>query len=86
LKRQNPESVVDANLESEKTDNYRWTVEKLKGLFIKQDILPQIILTGRELALMNAIEIVFPHTVNMLCTWHIDKNALDQIYGDYSCM
>jgi hypothetical protein len=24
---------------------------------------------------MNAIEIVFPHSVNMLCTWHINKNV-----------
>ncbi|KAK2373976.1 protein FAR1-RELATED SEQUENCE [Trifolium repens] len=45
-------------MESEKTDNYRWALEKL-----------------RELALMNAIEIVFPHSVNMLCTWHINKNG-----------
>ncbi|KAK2418954.1 protein FAR1-RELATED SEQUENCE [Trifolium repens] len=62
-------------MESEKTDNYRWTLEKLRGLFIKQDLFPQVILTDRELALMNAIEIVFPHTVNMLCTWHINKSV-----------
>jgi hypothetical protein len=62
-------------MESEKTDNYRWALDKLKELFSKQDIFPQVILTDRELALMNAIEIVFPHSVNMLCTWHINKNV-----------
>ena len=67
-------------MESEKTDNYRWTLEKLKVLFSKQDIFPQVILTDRELALMNAIEIVFPHSVNMLCTWHINKNVFARMY------
>ncbi|KAK2366952.1 PKS-NRPS hybrid synthetase [Trifolium repens] len=66
-------------MESEKTDNYRWALEKLRELFIKKDIFPQVILTVRELALMNAIEIVFPHSVNMLCTWHIYKNVFARI-------
>ncbi|GAU43672.1 hypothetical protein TSUD_302350 [Trifolium subterraneum] len=64
-----------AYMEYEKTDNYRWALEKLKGLFTKQDILPQVIVTDRELALMHAIEFVFPHTVNLLCTWHVNKNV-----------
>lgn len=68
-------AVGFAYLEAEKTDNYRWALEKLKGLFIKQDNVPQVILTDRELALINAIEIVFPHSVNLLCTWHINKNV-----------
>ncbi|GAU16800.1 hypothetical protein TSUD_200430 [Trifolium subterraneum] len=68
-------NVGFAYMESEKTDNYRWALEKLKGLFTKQDILPQVIVTDRELALMNAIESVFPHAVNLLCTWHVNKNV-----------
>jgi alpha-glucosidase len=68
-------AVGFACMEYEKTDNYRWALEKLKGLFIKQDIFPQVIVSDRELALMNAIEIVFPQTVNTLCTWHINKNV-----------
>ncbi|GAU35842.1 hypothetical protein TSUD_56510 [Trifolium subterraneum] len=67
-----------AYMESKKTDNYRWALEELKGLFTKQDILPQVIVTDRELVLMNANEIVFPHTVNMLCTWHINKNVFSR--------
>jgi hypothetical protein len=62
-------------MECEKMENYCWVLEKLKGLFIKQDLFPNVILTDRELALMNAIEVVFPHAVNLLCTWHINKNV-----------
>jgi hypothetical protein len=62
-------------MECEKMENYCWVLEKLKGLFIKQDLFPHVILTDRELALMNAIEVVFPHAVNLLCTWHINKNV-----------
>ncbi|GAU37422.1 hypothetical protein TSUD_395410 [Trifolium subterraneum] len=67
-------NVGFAYMESEKTDNYRWALEKLKGLFTKQDILPQVIVTDRELVLMNAIEFVFPHEVNLHCMWHVNKN------------
>ncbi|GAU50943.1 hypothetical protein TSUD_375430 [Trifolium subterraneum] len=68
-------NVGFAYMESEKTNNYRWALEKLKGLFTKQDILPQVIVTDIELALMNAIGFVFPHAVNLLCTWHVNKNV-----------
>ncbi|CAN6718572.1 unnamed protein product [Malus baccata var. baccata] len=37
---------------------------------------PMVIITDRELALMNAIRIVFPSTSNLLCVWHIEKNIL----------
>ncbi|GAU24734.1 hypothetical protein TSUD_355630 [Trifolium subterraneum] len=76
-------NVGFAYMESEKTDNYRWALEKLKGLFTKQDILPQVIVTDRELALMNAIESVFPHAVNLLCTsnevgYELNLNEFEQ--------
>ncbi|GKD70891.1 PKS-NRPS hybrid synthetase, partial [Tanacetum coccineum] len=36
---------------------------------------PSVIITDRELALMNAIEEVFPSTTSLLCIWHINKNV-----------
>ncbi|CAJ2663585.1 unnamed protein product [Trifolium pratense] len=68
-------AVGFAYMESEKTDNYHWALGKLKQLITKQDIFPRVILTDREFALMNAIKDIFPHTTNMLCTWHIIKNV-----------
>jgi transposase-like protein len=62
-------------MEQEREDNFRWALEKLKGLFIKEDLFPKVILTDRDNALMNAIAVVFPHTVNMLCRFHIEKNV-----------
>ncbi|CAJ2672967.1 unnamed protein product [Trifolium pratense] len=68
-------AVGFAYMESEKTDNYHWALGKLKQLITKQDIFPRVILTDREFALMNAIKDIFPHTTNMLCTWHIIKKV-----------
>ena len=35
-----------------------------------------VIVSDRELALMNDVLIVFPRTANLLCIWHIEKNIL----------
>ncbi|GLT97852.1 hypothetical protein SLE2022_153970 [Rubroshorea leprosula] len=37
---------------------------------------PLVIISDRELALMNAIRVVFPSATNLLCVWHIEKNIL----------
>jgi hypothetical protein len=37
---------------------------------------PKVLVTDRELALMNAIADVFPGAVNLVCRWHIHKNVL----------
>ncbi|KAI5396169.1 hypothetical protein KIW84_062388 [Lathyrus oleraceus] len=53
-----------AYMESEQTENFCWVLEKLKELFVKKDMCPQVILTDRDLALMKAIEVgttVSPH-------------------------
>lgn len=34
-----------------------------------------MIITDRNLALMNAIEAVFPKTINLFCRFHINKNV-----------
>ena len=37
---------------------------------------PVSIVTDRELALMRALEVVFPRTAHILCLWHISANVL----------
>ncbi|KAH1220856.1 hypothetical protein GmHk_12G034391 [Glycine max] len=44
-------------------------------LFLRRDALPRIIVTDRDLALINAVKTVFPETTNLLCRFHIDKNV-----------
>ena len=38
--------------------------------------LPNVIVTDRELTLMNAISRVFLTATYLLCRWHINKNVL----------
>ena len=49
--------------------------DRLKGLFVRGDVYPKIIVNDRNIALMSAIAIVFPKACNILCQFHIDKNV-----------
>ncbi|KAL7164377.1 hypothetical protein ACSBR2_040314 [Camellia fascicularis] len=49
----------------EKKDNYTWALGTLHSV-MNENILPSVIVTDRELALMNAICTVFPTTTNLL--------------------
>lgn len=49
----------------------------MKSIIIDCDVeIPNVFIMDRELALMNAIEIVFPKSAHMLCKWHIKNNIL----------
>ena len=47
--------------------NFEWDLKKVKGLFVKDDMLPQVIVTNKDLTLMNALEVAFPFATNLLC-------------------
>ena len=68
-------SVAFAYLQYEKEDNYTWALGILRSV-MDENTLHSIIVTDRELALMNAICMVFPATTNLLRRWHIGKNVL----------
>ena len=68
-------SVVFVYLESKREANYRWALERLKEL-MDGCTLTRVIVTDKELALMNAIKVVFPNAANLLCRWHISRNIL----------
>ena len=54
-------------LSSETEEDYLWALKELKIVMQGKDIIdPGVVVTDRELALMNALEIVFPKTVNLL--------------------
>jgi len=50
-------------------------IKGLKGLFFRGDVYPQVIVSDRDFALMNAISVIFPETTNILCRFHINKNV-----------
>ncbi|CAG8768119.1 15070_t:CDS:2, partial [Funneliformis caledonium] len=62
------------NMGEERID-YQWALTHVARLFdgISR---PSVIVTDRELALMNAFEIIFSDSANLLCLWHINKNIL----------
>lgn len=65
--------IAFAFISEEKTKNYTWVLECLK-LTLNERMHPRVIITDRELALMNACEKVFPNATRLLCRWHISQN------------
>ncbi|XP_060969857.1 uncharacterized protein LOC133037065 [Cannabis sativa] len=68
-------SIAFVFLESEQEDNYTWALDRLKNM-MDIDFLPNVVVTDRELALINAIEKVFPVAKHLLCRYHISNNVL----------
>ncbi|KAH1266586.1 Protein FAR1-RELATED SEQUENCE 5 [Glycine max] len=64
-----------AYLEGERVSNIVLALERFRCLFLRNDRLPVVIVTDRDLALMNAVKTVFPECTNLLCRFHIDKNV-----------
>ncbi|KAL5173189.1 Protein FAR1-RELATED SEQUENCE 6 [Glycine soja] len=75
-----------AYLEAERVNNIVWALERFRGLFLRHDRLPLVIVTDRDLALMNAVKTVFPESTNLLCRvesahWAL-KRVLQNSVGD----
>jgi len=68
-------STAFAYLEGERLYNVIWALQRFRGLFMRVDALPGVIVTDRDLSLMNAVKIVFSNATNLLCRFHIDKNV-----------
>ena len=68
-------SVACVYMEHEREDNYKWALQILRSL-MDESFMPTVIITDCELALMNAIESIFPVSSHLLCRWHIGKNIL----------
>ncbi|XP_050368851.1 protein FAR1-RELATED SEQUENCE 5-like [Argentina anserina] len=60
-------------IQREEEENYVQALT-LFSKILGADVHLLVIISDRELALMNAINIVFPRTTNILCVWHIERN------------
>jgi len=70
-------SVAFCFLAEENVSFYTWALDCFCSVILVHKITPpEVLITDRELALMNAIENIFPNSTHMLCTWHIEKNIL----------
>ncbi|KAH1225504.1 PKS-NRPS hybrid synthetase [Glycine max] len=68
-------SVGFAYLDGECLNNVVWALERFRDIFLRRDVLPGVIVTDRDLTLMNAVKTVFSECTNLLCTFHINKNV-----------
>ncbi|KAL5149788.1 Protein FAR1-RELATED SEQUENCE 6 [Glycine soja] len=68
-------SVGFSYLEGERVNNIVWVLKWFRCLFLRNDRLPVVIVTDRDLAVMNAVKTVFPECTNLLCRFYIDKNV-----------
>lgn len=66
-------SIAFAFIINERGENYNWALTCLK-LTLDKCMHPRVIVTDRELALMNACQQVFPDATRLLYRWHITEN------------
>ncbi|KAL5127599.1 hypothetical protein HKD37_14G039990 [Glycine soja] len=52
-----------------------FSVERFRYLFLRRDVLLKVIVTDKDLTLMNVVKNVFPECTNLLCRFHNDKNV-----------
>lgn len=52
-------SVAYAFMPAEKTKDYIWALERIRDLVYNNEDLPEVFKADRELALINAVKIVF---------------------------
>ena len=64
-----------AYLDGDHLNNVVWALERFRGIFLRRDVLPGVIVTDRDLTLMNAVKTVFPECTNLSCSFHINKNV-----------
>jgi len=64
-----------AYLEDERLNNVVWALERFRGIFLRCDVLSGVIVTDRDVTLMNAVKTIFPECTNLLCSFHINKNV-----------
>ena len=69
-------NVAYAFMTHENTNNYEWVLTCLDRLF--RGRVPSVIVTDRELGLISALRIVFPHVQHQLCWVHIDRACADK--------
>jgi MULE transposase domain len=57
--------------------DYMWVLKELKTLMCGKDIPdPMVVVTDRELVLINAVSAVFPIALGLLCEWHVSNAIL----------
>lgn len=66
-----------AFLEKETKEYYDWVLDQVRMLYESLGLAPRVIVTDRELDLMEAIEACFSESAikHVLCLWHVHRNV-----------
>ncbi|CAN6348504.1 unnamed protein product, partial [Urochloa humidicola] len=64
----------------EDTESYVWLLRSFSDAMSQKQ--PVSVITNGNLAMQNAISIVWPNSSHRLCGWHIDKNIVRNIKDD----
>ncbi|KAH1253032.1 hypothetical protein GmHk_04G009823 [Glycine max] len=73
-----------AYLKGERFNNVVWALERFRVFFLRCDALPGVIVTDRDLALMNVVKTVFPKCTNLLCRFHTTRmSRQNPMFVDY---
>jgi hypothetical protein len=76
--------IAVAFLNAEKEEDYTWAMGCLRKVMINHAIEePSVVITDRELALMNALDASFLSSKHILCQWHINKNVQIKTKRDF---
>ncbi|XP_050908699.1 protein FAR-RED ELONGATED HYPOCOTYL 3-like [Lathyrus oleraceus] len=68
-------SVGFVFLENGKGENVSWTLEVCQVMLKDKKYMPKVIVTDRDITLMNSVAKVFPTSYTLLCRHHITKNV-----------
>jgi hypothetical protein len=69
----------------ETEEDYLWAIRQLKTVTFSENITwPEVFVTDREMALINAIEREFPRAKTVLCEWHVANAVLVKVQRETS--
>ncbi|KAJ0465977.1 putative protein kinase RLK-Pelle-LRR-XII-1 family [Helianthus annuus] len=69
--------IAHAVICKERRGNYVWVLERIKSI-LHECMMSRVIVTDRELALINVCSKVFPNATRLLCQFHIEQNIVRQ--------
>ncbi|XP_057418445.1 protein FAR1-RELATED SEQUENCE 6-like [Lotus japonicus] len=58
---------------NEREPEVTWALQKLRGLLLREEDMPKVVVTDKDTALMNAVTATFPTAAHLLCQFHIAK-------------
>lgn len=67
-------------MHNDKEETYIWALQQFHSLFSSHSQPPPTwFSTDCELALMNALEVIFSDSYHCLCVWHIKKSFVSML-------